>query len=89
MSEVSFSDWAKRTYNSAIHDEQLALMSKGIRVFVEQKAAGDFGFVIYIKTGDAGKPWNRHSFFTQHFDTYTSALEAGIKAANNIEQVEK
>ena len=53
-----------------------------IRVFPEQKTAGDFGFKIYVQNPEvekrAGVPWIRISYFTHHFPTYEDALEAGI-----------
>jgi hypothetical protein len=54
---------------------------KRIRVFVEQKTGGDFGFVIYTPNKPeqaAGQPWIRHSHFMEHFATYEQALCAGI-----------
>lgn len=49
---------------------------KGFRGYIEQKVAGDFGFVIYIKNleNPASKPWNRLSYFTKHFGTYQEAM---------------
>lgn len=53
-----------------------------IRIFVENKTAGDFGFIIYTlnpdKTKIAGIPWIRNSYFTLHFNTYEEALEKGL-----------
>lgn len=49
---------------------------KGFRGYVEQKVAGDFGFVIYVKNleNPAGEPWKRISYFTKHFETYQGAM---------------
>jgi len=54
-----------------------------IRVFIENKTSGEFGFIIYTvnpdKTEVIGKPWVRNSFFTLSFKTYEEALEEGLK----------
>lgn len=59
-----------------------------IRVFVEQKVAGDFGFVIYVvnpvKENIAGRPWIKESHFTKHFSTYEEALEEGLQRSLNL-----
>lgn len=49
---------------------------KGFRGYIEQKVAGDFGFVIHIKNleNPAGEPWKRISYFTKHFKTYQEAM---------------
>lgn len=56
-----------------------------IRIYITQKVAGDFGFEIYIPNSNkekiAGKPWERVSYFTQHYSTYEEALEAGLQEA--------
>lgn len=53
-----------------------------IRVYVENKTAGDFGFIIYTLNSPelcAGQPWVRNSYFTLHFKTYEEALEVGLQ----------
>lgn len=59
-----------------------------IRIYPEQKTAGDFGFVIYILNSEpekrAGLPWIRLSYFTLHFDLYEEALETGLLNALNL-----
>lgn len=59
--------WLRETYN--------------IRIMPTQKICGDFGFEIYIATFLVGKPFERLSPFTLHFDTYEEAQNAGIKHA--------
>lgn len=62
-----------------------------IRVFPEQKTAGDFGFKIYVQNPEvekrAGVPWIQISYFTHHFLTYEEALEAGI--SEGLKLIEK
>lgn len=63
-----------------------------IRVFVENKVAGDFGFVIYITNPEkekmAGTPWIRISHFTLHFSTYELALEQGLTEGLKLIEIE-
>ena len=56
-----------------------------IRIFIENKTSGEFGFIIYTvnpdKTEVIGKPWIRNSFFILSFKTYEEALEEGLLQA--------
>lgn len=52
-----------------------------IRIFPSQKIAGDFGYEIYIPTGDVGKPFSRFSPYTKHYSSFENALEMGIEQA--------
>ena len=62
---------------------------KHIRVFVEQKIAGDYGYRIYIKNPNieeiARKPFivPKHNY-TLHFSTHSEALNAGIEDGLNL-----
>lgn len=61
-----------------------------IRVYVENKVAGDFGFTIYIPNPDKGecigRPWIKQPHYTLHFKTYEKALEAGLLEALKLIQ---